>query len=409
MADFRLTQWDQVRGDNVYTYSGALDRNGNPTGSGTWTLNATKTNMLKAGRAAQGYQGAADTAASGSVAAAQQGANLAREGIAAVTNGEWVNNLRNTTTAMNRSYDQAMSTAASVRNSAANVRTDAAGVRVDAANVRSAADALTPYANQLDDYSRRMWGEGLTLFNQGQDVIGQGNALLKLDASGGGLVGEYVDWIRSIDPDRYVAMAAADTQAAHENAYGQMIRNMTRAGADASSTKSVAYQRKVMQTLTAALAGARTRARMQGLEDQGKALSAALGEAQKMLGTGATLSQTGVTAQGGAVTAEKGAADVRTSQGNLFAEAGGLTAKAGSLEAEAGNLVAKSGSIEVEAGKLMASVGSLGADMAKALVSAYGNAANAQTALANAQLNAARYYGETAAGYGELAGSALFI
>lgn len=163
------------------------------------------------------------------------------------------------------------------------------------AKFNAQADALNPYIADYNRYADTLWNQGLGIFNTGGDMTGQGRNLMAMNGRNDpdSLAGRYESWVRQLDPDRYVAMAAQDVQKSYDNVEAQQLRAMGRAGYDASSTKTAEFQQRMKQGLAAALAGAKTRARQQGLSDMGAALQAALGQAEQMVSLGMDISKAG--------------------------------------------------------------------------------------------------------------------
>ena len=254
-------------------------------------------------------------------------------------------------------------------------------VRGSAAQVQGMGAALLPYMDTLGGYGDSLWGQGLGLFGQGQGILGTGQGILGLDASMGGLGGEMVKWLQSLDPGNMVSMAAADAQTAWGNAQGQMDRSLARSGVDAGSARSAAMRQQAAQSLAALLAGTKTQARMMGLSNYGAALKDALGSAESLLQTGAGLTGQGLNAQTAAGQMQQGAANVGGQAGSLFAQAGQLEGQAGSLLAQQSNAYAQ--------------LGTANAQMANALV-------NAANGISSAQANAANYYAQLAGSMGAM-------
>lgn len=366
--------------ETVYNKNSDINAFGQLTGLATYTPDVKRSAQATAGNAARAYQGAADDSMAGAVNAARGGLNLAMQGINAIQSGPYGQGINLAMEKLNKNYQLA---------------TDAAmGMGRDISQVEASAAALRPYAQDLNQYAATLWNQGGQLFNTGQSLTGTGQSILDMDAAAGGVAGEYVKWLQTIDPNRYVSMAASDVQNSFTNAQGQLNRQLTRAGSDASSTRTATLQQQMAQSLASALAGAKTRARMQGLSDQGKALQSALQQAQSMITQGADIQRAG--------------ADIEGRAGQLKTEAAGVEANAGKLYAEAGSLRASQSSALTQAGQLMAKYGDLSQNTAQLLVQAYGNATQASTALAKMQAEAGTYYAQVAQGYGSMAGNYLF-
>ena len=266
-----------------------------------------------------------------------------------------------------------------------NIGRAADAMNQDIANVRTTAQNLRPYADELQRYAGEMWNEGINLGGQGQDLMAQGNSLLNLNANAGGLVGEIVKSLGMIDPNAYVSMGAADVQSGYNNAQEQLTRNLTRAGADASSLKTAAMQTQLAQGLAGALAGAKTRLRVQGVKDRFAALGTALQSAESIVKQGVDTMQT-------ALGYQTQASQNQTNAGNLIAKMGELQAEAGNLQAQQGRLYGDQASAYASAGNLADRIGGLSLDYANSLVRAYGNETSAYNAITEAQLAAAKFY-----------------
>lgn len=348
---------------------------------------------------AETYQQTANANMGAAVGSASVGLGFAQQGVGAAQNAlnglnlnvlpalqSGAGNLRALATQTNQFADQAAQ-------SAAGMGQDIGAVRGQAAAVNAQGQALLPYAQTIR-------GMADTLWNQGLNLAGQGGSIMALDETAPGLAGEITRWVQSIDPDKYVSMAAADVLSSGDNAAGQMLRAGTRSGLDASSSAMQAQRQKLYQSLAATLAGAKTRARQQGLAERGQALQAALGNAQNLL-------KQGMDAQGAGLSGQQAAAGVEANAGQLMGQAGQIYGTAGQLGASqanaytnAGQLKKAAGDLEGQAASLMATWGNLSLNGAKALVDAYGTAANASNAVAAMQAKAAQYYAEVAEGYG---------
>lgn len=327
-----------------------------------------------AGRAAAAYQNSADSAASGAVGSAQGGVNAANAAAA---------NAQASITNMNQYAGQAAQSAAGIGTAITNVN-NAAG------QVNQSAAALTPYASQLNGYGQQVYNQGLGLYNYGQQYLTGSSDILGLNANAGGLTGQYINALMSIDPNRYVSAAASDVNSSYGNARGQMERELARSGVSGGG-RSAALNQQWAQAMAAALAGAKTRARQTGNNERLTALGSGLTAAQGMAGTGGTLSAQGVQAQatGGGLVNQ--AAGVVANQGTLYGQAGSLYGTAGSLGGTQANAY-------TNAGQLTQGAGQLG-------ISAAGLQVNAASALASAQQTAAQYYAQVSQGWGQLAGT----
>lgn len=251
-------------------------------------------------------------------------------------------------------------------------------------DVRGLGQQLTPYMETFRNYGDKMFSQGDALIGQGNGVIGQGQGILGMNANMGGLGGEYVKWLQSINPNSFVSMAAADTQRAGQNAQGQMDRSLSRSGVDAGSARSAALKQQYAQSLQSALAGAKTRARMQGLQAQGAALQGATGVAGNLIGAGAQLTGQGLQAQNAAGQMQQNAVQAGTSAGNMLNAAGQLQSQGAQLQAAQGRGYG---------------------DLISSQNQTLGLTLQAQQNLTQAQNAAAQYYAQTGQGWGQVAGS----
>ncbi len=270
-------------------------------------------------------------------------------------------------------------------NAGNNIGRTADALGQDILNVRQSAEDLRPYADKLQEYAGNMWNQGINLGGQGQDLLAQGNSLMNLNENAGGLVGEMVKMLGMIDPEAYVSMGAADVQRSQENARAQMERSLTRAGADASSLKTAAMQTQFAQALAGALAGAKTRLRVQGVKDRFAALGTAMDKAQETI-------KSGIETMNTALGYEKQASQNQKDAGDLIAKMGDLQVEAGKLRTDQGKLYGDQADKYAEAGALADKIGNMSIDYANSLVKAYGNETSAYTAVSEAQLAAAKFY-----------------
>lgn len=356
-----------------------------------WNLSNQKSGDLfgakvKAGQKANAYQNRADRSANSAISEAQYGAATAYEGINAVKQASGT---------INNSILNMGNNAAAASAAAGSMSSSITGVQDQARLVNQQANNLLPYASTLKGYATTLWDQGTNLVGQGNNVLNTGNDILSMNAGASGIAGEYVNWLNSIDPNKYVSAAASDVQSASTNAQGQMMRNLSRSGV--SSGRSLSLQQQFAQGLAAALAGAKTRARRQGLADKGTALSGAISAAQGLLTTGSNVVGTGLQSQTAAGSNIASAANIESTAGELYGKAGDLQATAGQLQGAQANAYSNAASIYGQTGEL--AIGN-----AKALVDAYGNATAARNALSTAQSKAAEYYASVAQGYGSIAG-----
>lgn len=243
----------------------------------------------------------------------------------------------------------------------------------DLGAARGSAAALTGSINGVNAAAQDLSGYASILKNLGLGSVGIGDAIVNGDKSGGGLVADFLssiglagDAALKITPDRYVSMAAADTQSSFQNALQQSMRNLSRTGVSPSSGAAGALQNLYTQSLATALASAKTKARQAGLTEQLTALTNRAGLYSEALKTGVS-----VQAQGAQMLAQ--AAGIVEKQGDLFATAGQL----GQAQSAA---YANIGGVEVNLGQLELS---------------NNNAVqNAINSVASAQLEMAKYYAD---------------
>lgn len=336
---------------------------------------------------ANSYQNTADANMSGSIDSAGAGVNAANQGVNAANQaGAQVNS---SILNMNQNAGLATNAAYSMSGSISNVQDNA---RL----VNQQAGALLPYASTLRGYADTMWDQGTGLVGRGNSVLNTGSDIMNLNAGAGGIAGDYVNWLNSVDPNKYVSGAASDVQSSYSNASGQLDRSLSRSGV--SSGRALSMKEQFAQGLAAALAGAKTRARQQGLADKGKALTGAMEAARGMFETGGNLTRTGVESQTAAASSQSSAANIEGQAGSLYGQAGALHGQAGQLQGAQADAYTRAGQAYGAAGQL--AIGN--ADM---MVKAYGNVTSANNALSEARAKAAKYYAEVAQGHGENAGS----
>ena len=381
-----MSVWDGIVPQTKWADGTILGMDGFPKyGTGRRVVDVPSTMGAVAGN----YQGLADSSMAGSIGSAQGGVNAANAGWDAAQNA--INNA-------NASVGKINMYAGKAANAAGNISGSIANVNTAADDVRGIASSLAPYADQLGAWGRDIYGQGVDLYGQGQQYLTGGSDIMNLNADAGGLTGAYVKALQAIDPNRYVAGAASDTQSAFSNAMGQMQRGLARQGVDASSGRGQAMMRQWAQATAAALSGAKTRARQVGITERLKALDAGTATARDMAATGANIQGTGMNAQTAGGNLLKGAADVIGTQGQLTGTAGQLYGTAGQLSGTQANAYTNAGQLTQGAADVALRGGQLG-------VSAAGNIVNASNSLADSQSRAGMYYAQVAQGYGQLAGS----
>ena len=236
------------------------------------------------------------------------------------------------------------------------------------------AGSLAPYEGLFNQQGRDLWDQGLNVYGHGNDLMGMGQGILGMNADPNSLAGQYIASLRAIDPNRYVSMAGADVRQSYQNVLGQLLRNMGRQGVDASSGAAMGLQEKLADMMAAAQAGAKTRARQQGLTEQNAALAQALGIGSGMVQTGAGVANTGA----------------------------GIQVMGGQMQQAAANVLKDQAGILGQAGQL--AQGNTELAMRNSLNLTSTNQSNADV-LVRAQVNAANYYAQMSGGYGALAGN----
>lgn len=283
----------------------------------------------------------------------------------------------------------AMGNQADLMNGVANQIGQQAGTVSDwAEKVGQTAGSLTPYAQSLQDYAQKVFG-------QGQTLVDQGNAILGTWGNFAPLVGQYTEALKSLNPNDRVSMAAHDVQRSYQNAQGQNQRALSRMGVDPSSGAYQAQKAQWDQALATALAGAKTRARNQGLTEQITQLAQGLGVGSNLAQAGASIGTQGAGVMGQAGDLLGQAANVITAQGNLYGTAGQLEQGAGQLMGTQAEVYQGSGALQQAAGQLAINLGQ----------QTQQDVLNAQKLLIDALGTASSYYNNQAAGYAQLAGS----
>lgn len=222
----------------------------------------------------------------------------------------------------------------------------------------------------------------------GEAMVNIANQLFGMQ-EGDNLAGQYVSALKAIDPNRYVSMAASDVQNSYSNAQGQLERAMSRQGMSASA-QAAALQKNWGNAMAAALAGAKTKARQQGISER----LAAMGEA---MGMAANIQKQGVDQKLGAANAHTNAVNARTSVLDAQTKAAATRAE---IEAQAYELQMKA----------LTSAGQMTQAAAEGLLNsvdsynkAVGTNINAAEVFMKAQDAAAVYYSNQAEGLAKLA------
>ena len=322
------------------------------------------------------------------------GANRANAGVGSAQNG--VNYVLDYGATINGDADSMRNQARLVNaqgnalnTTAGEVKTTAGEIKTMAGRVKGLADDLTPYADDLSDKGDTLWGQGSALYDEAKDVFGQGKALVSLDPTATGLAGEFVKQYGYLSPDRYVSRAASDTQSSYDNAQGQSERELARRGVSLSSGAAQSLMQKYKQNLASALAGAKTRARQTGIDEQTKMLSTMTSAANTLYNMGNTTAQSATSMQNAGVDAKAKAAGVISDAGDLYSKAGSLESSAGQLQSSAGSLRQAAGQLYSNAASIFGDAGSLSLSYAKTVQSAYKDLADAQNAAAKYYLDAA--------------------
>ncbi len=251
----------------------------------------------------------------------------------------------------------------------------AADVQKTAAETKAIYEKLTPVADLLGVQASDLWGEGDALTGRANSLFGIGDSLLNMDRSAGGLAGEYLKIYDLLSPDRYVAQAASDTQAAGDNARAQMERNLSRKGVSAGSGAYLAMQKQQATALLTALASMKTRARQTGITEQAAFLDKLTAAAKGMYDTANSTEQNALTAKNASLTATKGQADTIAAQGSGMKSVADMFATAGSLFGDAASV--------------MGSAATLNTNYLNLLNDAWGDVASAQQKAASTRLDAA--------------------
>ena len=294
-----------------------------------------------------------------------------------------VNGSGNASSSVNTSLDAMRGAAENINQSAANIGTQAGAVKDWASKVGQSADSLTPYAQSMKDYAQQIYGNGQNLVDQGQALLGSWGKFAPL-------LEKYTGALGQLDPNNQVSLAASDVQKSYQNVQGQNARTLARMGVDPSSGAYQSQKRQWDQALATALAGAKTRARNSGLQDQITQLAQGLNLGGSLAQTGASIAGTGTGAmtQGAGVLGN--AAGIVQAQGGLYGSAGSLEQAAGNLYGTQANTYQNAGSLQQAAGQLALNLGN--------------QSMQAQQILQDAYVSAASYYSTQAAGFAELAG-----
>lgn len=156
------------------------------------------------------------------------------------------------------------------------------------------------------------------MYHASDNLMDAANELYAMSASDpNSLIGQYINSVKQIDPNRYVSMAASDTQKSFANAQGQLERSMARQGMGASA-QAAALQKNWGTALASALAGAKTKARQTGISERLNALKESVGLANEMQKQAAAEKES-------ASNMQLNTAEARAKQADALTRAGQLT------------------------------------------------------------------------------------
>ena len=313
-----------------------------------------------AGKIANAYQVQGDAALAGAMGAANQGMGYVGGAVDAA----------------NSAVGQAGLSLGQMNQFAGEAAQAAGGMGAAITNVNQSAAALTPYAQQLNAL-------GLGLAGAGGDWLSYGNSVAGGDQSVGGIVGDYIRAVMAVNPDQYVSMASGDVQAGYRNMFDQMRRDLARSGVDIGSGRYAGMMERLAAQAAASLAGAKTRAALQGRQDQLAALGGALQLGGTMAGQGAQMQQAG---------------------GGLMAQGADVAAAQGGLYSQAGQLGASQANAYTAAGQLSQGAANIALDSARTQIQAAGLGVSAAQTLAQVGVQASNLYYQNAQGYGQAAG-----
>ena len=330
-------------GETVYTGGGVYDSRGNPinltpinnTTLPGWYQSAPTTTPSIRPIVYSGNGGGGGTSSPGGSSVTSLGG-----GNASALYQQAIDTLRGGLDSANAAITNSQKHIVSADSDLAAARGSAAGISDSIARVNNTAESLSPYAALLN--------------NLGVKTSGIGSSILAGDTSGGGLAAQFLnavglagDAALSLNPDRYVSMAAGDVQSSFDNAKGQFQRALSRQGIDAGSGAGLsALHKQLTQSLATALSAAKTRARQTGLTDQVNALTQRAGLFKDALTTGAELEK-----QGAENVAQ--AAGIVQAQGDMFAAAGSLGATQANAFANIGGVEVNLGQLELSNNKLV--------------------------------------------------------
>ena len=288
-------------------------------------------------------------------------------------------------------------------------------VRSSANNITNIAESLGEYAPLLKEMGMSMFDDGGKLIESANPYLEQGNALLSLDSSAGGLAGTYAKILGMLDPSLAVTTAANDTRSAFEQAALATRRASARRGVSEGSGQSEAVRQQSGQMLAAALAAMKTKTRQSSMESYLAAMRGAFDDAQKMGATGASIASQGVNAKAQGANQVSSAAGILVSQGQLYGQAGSLHAQTGNLQAQkanaltaAGQLTTASGNLALGAANAVNAATSNRISAASAAGSIAANEMGAAAKVADQQNTQASYYAGMFNQFAQMAGYRMF-
>lgn len=326
---------------------------------------------LTFGKAAVGYGNAAENALQQMVSSAQSAVSQA--GANATTPG---------------AISGVQGAASDVRNTAGLIGNQASAVNDWAKQVGQTAHGLTPYAQSMQEYAQQIYGNGQNLVDQGKTILGSWEKFSPL-------LETYTGALKQLDPNSQVSMAAQDVQSSYQNAQGQNARTLSRMGVDPSSGAYQSQKQQWDQALATALAGAKTRARNSGLQEQITQLAQGLNLGGNLAQTGAGIAGQGAGEMVNGANVLGNAAGIVQGQGQLQSSAGQLAQSAGGLYGSQANAQQAAGQLEQAAGQLAMNL--------------EGQQLDAQQFLSSVMNNAVQYYSQQAAGLAQAAGSKFVV
>lgn len=251
-----------------------------------------------------------------------------------------------------------------ISNQANVVNNSALGLQGSANDIREVVKGLTPYEDQMKSYASQLWDQGSETYRRGVGFYDNAAALLAMDQSVGGLVSKYIDIINGYDPTFKVEQAATDTALAHKNANDAMTRDLARRGVNVSSGAALAARQNLAATYEAALAGAKTTARNQAIQDQKVALDDAMRHVMELAGQGDATTRNGAEMQNAGQGALKDAEGVRNDMVNGMNIAASIDKGAADLFVAAGDMFGKAANVAGTSGELYGAAGKLTTDQA---------------------------------------------